>query len=216
MMFLFNMRSKHLKGRTFEAVMSLQEDDAAQIVTYPRELDGVVRKTDDRRKLARKRKAERAEAAAAQRLAEVKRLKNLKRGEVDERLAEIQRISGHQSRAALSKLLEADFDPEAYDAAMAAAFDAEYYQVMQAAQFSIYEMLEYIAASLCDSVGSPSTFCTIFRKLACHCRAKTSRVTSWTRPWLVSWQRWKITRRARMHWILLASVWQMRQFKVLL
>ena len=60
----------------------------------------------------------------------MRRLKNLKRGEVDEQLAQIQRISGHQGRAALSKLVEGDFDPAAYDAAMAAAFDADYYQVM--------------------------------------------------------------------------------------
>lgn len=108
----------------------VQEDDAAQIVTYPREVEGLVRKTDDRRKLARKRKAERKETAVAERAAEVRRLKNLKRGEVDERLAEIQRISGHQGRDALSKLVEGDFDPAAYDAAMAAAFDADYYQVI--------------------------------------------------------------------------------------
>jgi len=99
----------------------VQEDDSAQIVTYPREVEGLVRKTDDRRKLARKRKAERKETAVAERAAEVRRLKNLKRGEVDERLAEIQRISGHQGRDALSKLVEGDFDPAAYDAAMAAA-----------------------------------------------------------------------------------------------
>ena len=108
---------------------SVQEDDSAQIVTYPREVEGLVRKADDRRKLARKRKAERKDAAVAERAAEVRRLKNIKRGEVDARLAEIQRISGHQGNAALSKLVEGDFDPEAYDAAMAAAFDADYYQV---------------------------------------------------------------------------------------
>lgn len=119
-------------GRAVDSTGSvMQEDDAAQIVTYPREVEGVVRKTDDRRKLARKRKAERLEAAAGERLAEVKRLKNLKRTELDERLAEVKRISGHQGNAGLSALVEGDFEPEAYDAAMAAAFGADYYQVLQ-------------------------------------------------------------------------------------
>lgn len=122
----------------------------------------MVRKTDDRRKLARKRKAERAEAAAAERVAEVRRLKNLKRAEVDQRLAEIQRISGHQGRPALSALVEGDFDPEAYDSAMAAAFDAEYYQVCKHLSARPFDCtLECIAASLCEAVSRSLTNCVI-------------------------------------------------------
>ena len=62
-----------LRPLTAPRVLCAQESDAAHIVTYPREVEGVVRKTDDRRKLARQRKAERKEAAAAERTAEVRR-----------------------------------------------------------------------------------------------------------------------------------------------
>ena len=97
-------------------------------MTYSRGVEGLIRKPDDRRKAARKRKAERLEHAALEQQAELKRLKNLKRAELMSQLASVQRVSGHSESAALSKIVQGDFDPEAYDAAMAAAFDEEYYE----------------------------------------------------------------------------------------
>jgi protein KRI1 len=54
-------------------------------VGYPRVIEGVVRKPDDRRKRQRDAKKERLQVAEEERREEVKRLKNLKRREIEER-----------------------------------------------------------------------------------------------------------------------------------
>ena len=106
----------------------VQEPGAGKILTYSRGVEGLIRKSDDRRKAARKRRADRLEQAAQEQQAELKRLKNLKRAELKSQLATLKRVSGHQQSSALSKIMQGDYDPEAYDAAMAAAFDEEYYE----------------------------------------------------------------------------------------
>lgn len=54
-------------------------------MSYPRTIDGAVRKPDDRRKRARDAKKARKDAEEAARREEVKRLKNLKRAEIEDR-----------------------------------------------------------------------------------------------------------------------------------
>ena len=49
------------------------------------QLEGVVRKEDDRRKRRRAEKAERVKAEESQRQQELKRLKNLKKQEIEEK-----------------------------------------------------------------------------------------------------------------------------------
>eukprot|EP00887_Chlorella_sp_A99_P002553 scaffold6.g2553.t1 len=101
----------------------------AQIVTHPRKLEGTVRKEDDRRRRARAEKAARKVAEEAARREEVKRLKNLKRQEIEERMTRVRRVAGGVSqRALLDRLVAGDFDPEEYDAQMAAAFGDDYYE----------------------------------------------------------------------------------------
>ena len=65
----------------------MQEPGGASIVTYPRVLEGVVRKKDDRRKAQREAAAKRKAAEAAAMAEQVKRLKSAKRREMDERQA---------------------------------------------------------------------------------------------------------------------------------
>ncbi|GAB4820679.1 hypothetical protein N2152v2_007725 [Parachlorella kessleri] len=107
-----------------------EEPGGAEIVTYPRKLEGVVRKEDDRRKRKRADKAERLRAEESQRQQELKRLKNLKKQEIEEKLSEIQQVAGRAApnQELLDRLVAGDFDPEEYDRQMAAAFGDDYYQ----------------------------------------------------------------------------------------
>ena len=56
-------------------------------MTYPRNLTGVVRKKDERRKATREAYAQRKAAEAAAEEEQVKRLKSAKRREIDDRCA---------------------------------------------------------------------------------------------------------------------------------
>lgn len=129
-----------------------QESESAHLLTYPRDIDGLVRKTDDRRKQARQRKADRKAAIENERVSEIRRLKNLKRAEMDQQVLELQRVSGHQDQRALSLLVDGDFDPAVYDAAMAATFDEGFYEVH--AIGAAHKLRFY-------------TFLTVFSKMSC-------------------------------------------------
>lgn len=106
-----------------------EEPGGGQLVTYPRQLEGTIRKEDDKRKRQRADKAARKEAEEEARRAEVKRLKNLKKAEIEDRLQEVQTVAGAAAPKTelLDELLAGDFDPEAHDRAMAAAFGDDYY-----------------------------------------------------------------------------------------
>ncbi|RKO99893.1 hypothetical protein CXG81DRAFT_20077 [Caulochytrium protostelioides] len=90
-----------------------------------------LRRVDDRRARARAAKREREQLAKQQRADELKRLKNLRRSELEAKVAELAEHAGADvlARADLdwAALLDGEFDPAAYDAAMAAAFDDTYY-----------------------------------------------------------------------------------------
>lgn len=62
-----------------------EEPGGAHIVGYPRVIEGAVRKPDDRRKRQREAKKERLKAAEEQRREELKRLKNLKKKEIEDK-----------------------------------------------------------------------------------------------------------------------------------
>jgi len=97
--------------------------------THPRQIEGTVRKEDDRRKQKRKEKKERLQAEEEKRRAELRRLKNLKKAEIGDKLKEIQKVAGKAApqEDALDAIMAGEFDPEAYDKAMAAAFGDNYY-----------------------------------------------------------------------------------------
>ncbi|KAA6422645.1 MAG: hypothetical protein FRX49_07505 [Trebouxia sp. A1-2] len=110
----------------FEAAYNFrfEEEGGRQMITHPRILENTVRKTDDRRKRKRAEKAQRKAAQESIQQQEVKRLKNLKGQQIQER--DIAGPSG-QDDAALDALMQGDFDPEQYDKQMAAAFGDVYY-----------------------------------------------------------------------------------------
>jgi len=70
-------------------VIRTQEPGGVNIVTYPRNLEGVVRKKDERRKAQRESHAQRKAEKAIAEQEQVKRMKSVKRREIDERFANI-------------------------------------------------------------------------------------------------------------------------------
>lgn len=106
-----------------------EEPGGAEIVTYPRTVEGTVRKKDDRRAQKRQEKAARKAAEDEERRRELKQLKNLKKMEIEGKLSEIKNIagSGAAPEDLIGKLLDGEFDPEAHDKAMAEAFGDDYY-----------------------------------------------------------------------------------------
>ena len=105
-----------------------EEEGASQVASHPRHDSSSVRRqaalSRGREREAAK-KERKAEARAAKE-AELKRLKNLKKAEIFDRLKAIEQVSG--GAGALSEVdLSTDFDPEAWDKRMAEIFDDEYY-----------------------------------------------------------------------------------------
>jgi protein KRI1 len=110
---------------------SWQEPGSAQITTYPRQQPSAVRKTDERRKQKRKRREARQSEEESKRRDELRRLKNLKREEIEQKLNVIREVAGAGAPDALllDSLVEGDFDPAEYDSAMDKAFGSTYYEV---------------------------------------------------------------------------------------
>eukprot|EP00117_Sycon_ciliatum_P024968 scpid54194/ scgid20825/ Protein KRI1 homolog len=105
-----------------------EEPDAEFVKRYPRTTATSVRKADDSRKEKRKAVIERKKQEKEEREAELKRLKKLKRKEIQEKLSQIQDITG--VGVDVDKIdLDGDFDPAKYDEAMKEAFSSDYYDV---------------------------------------------------------------------------------------
>lgn len=77
------------KRRPLGSCCRYEEPGGAKIVTHPRNIEGTIRKEDDRRKRKRQEKAERVEQEEKQRREEIKRLKNLKKAEINEKLGQV-------------------------------------------------------------------------------------------------------------------------------
>ncbi|KAG2173742.1 hypothetical protein INT43_005162 [Umbelopsis isabellina] len=104
-----------------------EEEGGAQLVSHARDIEGSVRKKDNRRKLQRQARSERKEEEKSQKTEELKRLKNLKMKEIEERLRKIQEITGNKAVGIDSIDLDGDFDPDAYDNQMTKVFNDDYY-----------------------------------------------------------------------------------------
>jgi hypothetical protein len=97
----------------------------------------VARRPDDRRKRKREeKKAKKAELRAAAEL-ELKRLKNLKRAEIDKKLAAVHEVAGLKGAAEGGAFdaadIDGDFDPDAWDKKMESMFGDEFYGDEEAA-----------------------------------------------------------------------------------
>eukprot|EP00873_Tetraselmis_striata_P003210 jgi/Tetstr1/423474/TSEL_014155.t1 len=118
---------------TFEAQHNFryEEEGSGRIATHSRQVADSIRKTDDRRKRGREARKTRKDSERAEADVELKRLKNIKKKDLQKKIDKMRRLAGKgaaREEALLAELLEKDFDPEEYDAQMAAAFGEEYYR----------------------------------------------------------------------------------------
>ncbi|KXZ47073.1 hypothetical protein GPECTOR_38g310 [Gonium pectorale] len=165
----------------FEATYNFryEEPGADRIVTHPRNIEGTVRKPEEKRKRQRDAKKQRLEAAENEAREDVKRLKNLKKQEIESRLDKLRQVAGAAAPAStsLDDVLEGDFDPEEWDKKMAAAFDDAYYDVEEELE-GLQEDLDLLAGdgeddgdgddgedSSGDEEGRPVRFNTLKKKL---------------------------------------------------
>ena len=120
------------KQEKYEAEFNFrfQEGAGDRVLAHSRVIEGSIRKKTNSRKLQRKSKEERFSQVEIERREELKRLKNIKKKEIQEKLVKIRKIAGitKSDECALDEDdLEEDFDPEEYDRKMKKVFDAEYY-----------------------------------------------------------------------------------------
>ncbi|CAG8445757.1 4032_t:CDS:10 [Funneliformis caledonium] len=104
-----------------------EEEGSTKVVTYARNLEGSMRRTDNKRKLQRQARSERKEEEKKRKIEELKRLKNLKKKEIFEKLQKIKEITGNDTVGFDDVDLEEDFDPDKYDKKMNKVFDDDYY-----------------------------------------------------------------------------------------
>ncbi|RKO85162.1 KRI1-like family-domain-containing protein [Blyttiomyces helicus] len=109
-----------------------EEADAAQLTTHARNIEGSMRRKDDRRKKARESRLSRKDEEKQKKTEELKRLKNLKKEELRQKLLKIQEISGGEVGGFDEVDLEKDFEPEEHDAKMQDAFGDQYYDAEDA------------------------------------------------------------------------------------
>ncbi|CDI82179.1 krr1 family, zinc finger-containing protein, putative, partial [Eimeria acervulina] len=118
------------EAEAFEASYNFrfEEEDGGIIHTYPRDVASL-RQTNDKRKKERERKKQRKEEEMVQRREELKRLKNIKKEEIQQKLRMIRDIGGLDA-ATVSAVLDlgGDFDAKAHDEEMEKLFGEEYQQ----------------------------------------------------------------------------------------
>jgi protein KRI1 len=103
-----------------------EEEDSQFVVTHAREIPGVIRRKDDKRGQQRQAAEERKKEEKRQKQEEIKRLKNLKKQQLAEKLKQIQQMAGGDFGLD-EEDLEKEFDPDEYDQKMKSTFDEEYY-----------------------------------------------------------------------------------------
>lgn len=136
-----------------------EEPGGAVLAAQPRRTEGTIRKVKSARADARKAKAERVAAEHAALREEVKRLKNLKRREIEDKLAQIRAVAGAAVLALPAGALDAEFDEAEHDEAMGAAFGDDYYAEEEAdegANRGKYGIRQRVFTDL--------TLCVLFRR----------------------------------------------------
>lgn len=100
-----------------------EEEGGTSITTHTRSVEGSMRRTDDQRKRKREERKERKAIERQQKEDQLRRLKNLKQIEIQEKLQQL----GPGCIGINSDDLEEDFDPDTYDSKMQKLFDEEFY-----------------------------------------------------------------------------------------
>lgn len=103
-----------------------EDPDGTQIVSHARTIPDSMRRPDSRRKKAREARQLRKQQEKAAKTEDIKRLKNLKKREIQARLLAIQEAAG--DGVDISGIdLEGDFDPDSFNKQMESKFGDEYY-----------------------------------------------------------------------------------------
>jgi protein KRI1 len=104
------------------------------VKTYARgQTMNTLRREDSTRKEKRQARAERKAAERKAKEEQLKRLKNAKRQELNQKLAQVKSVigaveEGDIDEAAIMKMLEGDYDPEQFEKAMQDAYGDEFYE----------------------------------------------------------------------------------------
>ena len=145
------------KCEDFEAAYNFrfEEPGSASIITYSRNIENSLRRPDNSRKEKRKTVAERKQEEAQQKMEELKRLKNLKKAEIYNKLQSIREITGNTSKSSHECLLhnercilmhiiitpavgfdeidlDEEFDPNNFDQKLHTVFNDDYYDTKDA------------------------------------------------------------------------------------
>ena len=106
-----------------------EQEGGTQIVGHSRNVIGSVRQKDDKRKKKREEKKARKDEERKIKAEEIKRLKNLKKQEIQNRLNTIAEITGNTGEHA-ADYLEADWNPDQHDQQMEKVLgvDGDYYE----------------------------------------------------------------------------------------
>lgn len=84
-------------------------------MSHPRQIDSLVRRPDDARKIKRQARAERKAAAEAAREEEARKTKGKKRREMDTQLAALRKEVGEKEWAKVEEVLEGEFDEDTWE-----------------------------------------------------------------------------------------------------
>ena len=100
-----------------------EEPEGAHIVSHARRIEGTVRREKTTRRDKREDRKERKMSEKEKLKAEVRRLKNLKRQEIQEKMKQIASVGGLAGADAVKAAnLTAEFDPEEHDKLMSAMY----------------------------------------------------------------------------------------------
>ena len=129
----YNFRFEELQGRPRGDGNDGGGDDgpgalrSLQVMGHARNVDGSVRRIDDKRKAQRESRKERKDKERRQKEAELKRLKSLKKQELQSRLKKIGEVGGLKELGLDESILDEDWDAEKYEAMMQRQYGDDYY-----------------------------------------------------------------------------------------
>jgi len=104
-----------------------EEEGGTQLITHSRNIEDSMRRKNNSRKQKRENLKQRKLEEKKRREEELKRLKNLKKQEIINKLKQIQEITGNKNVGFDDVDLEGDFNPEEYDKKMEDVFNDDYY-----------------------------------------------------------------------------------------
>ena len=108
-----------------------EEPESQFVIGHARDINTGVRRKDDKRTVARQLVKERKELEKEKKRQELKRLKNLKRKEIEEKLNVIRKNAGQDNLEFENFDLNEEFDPTKFDEQMNQVFNQDYYSQVE-------------------------------------------------------------------------------------